>query len=149
MKKLLLFLVVFGSILASAATKNLVNADDNGTAIQGYDPVGFFTEHKPVKGDPKFYSFYKGARYYFASAENKKSFDADPAKYEPQFGGYCAYGTSRGKLVPVEIDAYQIVNGRLLMQKNKSVRDLFNEDTQGNLKQADERWPGLLEENGK
>ena len=126
-----------------------MKSDDKGTANKGYEPVAFFTEHKPVKGDPKFFSFYSGARYYFASAENKKAFDTDPAKYEPQFGGYCAYGTSRGKLIPVEIDAFQIVDGRLLMQKNKSVRDAFNEDTQGNLKLADEKWPGLVAENGK
>lgn len=149
MKKLLLLAVVFASIFASASGKRLVNIDDNGTAIQGYDPVGFFTEHHPVKGDPKFFSVHNGARYYFASAENKKTFDADPAKYEPQFGGYCAYGTSRGKLIPVEIDAFQVVDGRLLMQKNRSIRDAFNEDTQGNLKLADEKWPGLVEENGK
>jgi YHS domain-containing protein len=149
MKKLLLFAVVFASIFASAAGKRLVNVDDNGTAIQGYDPVGFFTAHNPVKGDPKFFSVYNGARYYFASAENKKTFDASPAKYEPQFGGYCAYGTSKGKLVPVEIDAFQVVDGRLLMQKNKDIRDSFNEDTKGNLKLADDKWPGLVEKNGK
>jgi len=149
MKKLFLFAVVFASIFASAATKHLVNLDDNGTAIQGYDPVGFFTEHRPVKGDPKFFSLYNGARYYFASAENKKTFDAEPAKYEPQFGGYCAYGTSKGKLVPVDIEAFQVVDGRLLMQYSKSVRDTFNEDTPGNLTKADENWPGLLDKNGK
>jgi len=149
MRKLFLVLLVFTSIFAAAAGKRLVNIDDNGTAIQGYDPVGFFTEHRPVKGDPKFFSLYNGARYYFASAADKTTFDAAPAKYEPQFGGYCAYGTSKGKLVPVDIEAFQIVDGRLLMQYSKNVRDTFNEDTKGNLNLADEKWPGLVDKNGK
>ena len=66
-----------------------------------------------------------------------------PAQYEPQFGGYCAYGASRGKTVPVKIEAWQIVNGRLLMQYDLDVKNEFNKDPQGTLKKADENWPGL------
>ena len=70
-------------------------------------------------------------------------FEKDPAKYEPQFGGYCAYGVAKGHLVPVKIDAFQIVNGRLLMQYDSAVRDTFNKDQSDNLATADKTWPTL------
>jgi len=70
-------------------------------------------------------------------------------KYEPQFGGYCAYGVSHDKLAPVEIDAFQIVDGKLYMQYSKSIRDSFNEDQKGNLGKAMQNWPGLVEKKGK
>src|SRR5690349_504822 len=74
--------------------KVLENVDKDGVAIQGYDPVAYFTQSKPVKGDAKFRSIYRGAVYQFASADDKSMFDAKPAKYAPQFGGYCAYAAS-------------------------------------------------------
>jgi YHS domain-containing protein len=134
---------------AWAADKMLLNLDDKGVAIQGYDPVAFFTVKAPVKGKMEFTSDFHGARYWFHSAKNKSQFDAEPAKYEPQFGGYCAYGVSRAALAPIQIDAWQIVDGRLLMQKNKGIRDDFNEDAAGNLKKADGNWPKLLEKKGR
>ena len=134
---------------AHAQSKTLLNLDKNGLAVQGYDPVAFFTDGKPVKGNPQFTSSLKGATYYFASAEHKAAFDKEPAKYEPQFGGYCAYGLSKNKLVPIEVDAFQIVNGRLLLQYDKGIRDKFNKDVPGNLKLADANWPGLVSAKGK
>jgi YHS domain-containing protein len=118
-------------------------------AIQGYDPVAFFTDHKPVKGSSQFQSDYQGAKYYFASAEHKAAFDKEPAKYEPQFGGYCAYGASRGKTVPIKIETWEIVNGRLLLQYDLNVKSKFDKDPQGTLRKADENWPGLVEQYGK
>src|SRR5262249_42223789 len=91
-----LFVVVLQlSLISSASAKQLTNLDSGGVAIQGYDPVAFFTDHMPVKGSQNFQSGYNGANYYFASAEHKALFDKEPAKYEPQFGGFCAYGASR------------------------------------------------------
>ncbi len=117
------------------------NLDKTGRALQGYDPVAFFTEGKPVKGQAEIYSTVNGANYFFANAANKAAFDKEPAKYEPQFGGFCAYGVSKGDLVKIEVDAFQIVDGRLLLQYDKSIRDKFNKDTNGNLKIADANWP--------
>ena len=130
-------------------TKNLLNVDKNGVALQGYDPVAFFTENKPVKGKTEFRSVYRGATYYFASAEDKARFDKEPAKHEPAYGGFCAYGVSRNKLVEVDPEAFQIVDGRLLLQYSKGVRNEFNKDTQGNLTKANANWPALVEKNGK
>ena len=148
----LTFIALLGLGLGSKAmaqSKTLLNVDKNGVAVQGYDPVGFFTDGKPVKGNAQFASSYKGATYQFSSAEHKAAFDKEPGKYEPQFGGYCAYGVSRNKTVPIEVDAFQIVGGRLLLQYDKGIRDKFNKDTAGNLKLADANWPGLVASKGK
>jgi YHS domain-containing protein len=149
MKKLLILIFALVLVTSAASAKQLLNLDRNGVAIQGYDPVAFFTDHKPVRGDAQFQSQYNGAKYYFASADHKALFDKEPAKYEPQFGGYCAYGVSHGDRAPIKIEAWQIVNGRLLMQYDLDVRDDFNKDTQGTLKKADNNWPGLVEKYGK
>ena len=150
MKKLILALIVAGLALpVFAQTKSLLNLDKSGVAIQGYDPVAFFTDKKPVKGEQKFLIKHGGAVYFFASKENKELFKADPAKYTPQFGGYCAYGVSRNKLVEIDVDAFQVVDGKLLLQYSKGVRDDFNEDAKGNLAKADANWPKLIEKKGK
>jgi YHS domain-containing protein len=150
MKKLLLLLLSVGLVLpALAQTKTLLNLDDSGVAIQGYDPVAFFTDNQPVKGTEQFVRRYHGAVYFFATKEHRDLFDKDPAKYEPAFGGYCAYGVSRKKLVEIDVNAFQIVNGRLLLQYSKGVRDNFNKDQNGNLAKADANWPALVEKKGK
>jgi YHS domain-containing protein len=149
MKKLLVALMVVAAVSTIAAAKDLQNLNSNGVAIQGYDPVAFFADNRPVKGNPQFQSDYHGAKYYFTSAEHKAAFDEKPAKYEPQFGGYCAYGASRGHKAPVKIEAWQIVDGRLLMQYDLDVKNDFNKDQQGNLRKADQNWPGLIDKYGK
>ncbi|HEX3797664.1 MAG TPA: YHS domain-containing (seleno)protein [Verrucomicrobiae bacterium] len=150
MKKLSLLFLVLGLVLpVFAQSKTLLNVDDSGVAIQGYDPVAFFTDNKPVMGKPEFVARYNGATYYFASKDHRDTFKANPAKYEPAFGGYCAYGVCHNKLVKVDINAFQIVDGRLLMQYSKDIREDFNKDAKSNLAKADSNWPVLLEKKGK
>jgi YHS domain-containing protein len=151
MKRVLLFLTVAMLVLPAFAqtNKTLLNLDKAGVAIQGYDPVAFFTDNKPVKGDQKFLVKRDGAIYFFASKEHKELFTKDPAKYEPVFGGYCAYGVSRNKLVEIDVDAFQIVDGKLLLQYSKGVRDDFNADQTGNLAKANANWPALVAKKGK
>ena len=149
MKKILsLLLGLLLTFSAAAQTKNLLNLDKSGVAIQGYDPVAFFTDQKPVKGKPELKSEHQGATYWFASAAHKEQFDKDPAKFEPAFGGYCAYGVARNKLVEVDVQAFQIVNDKLLLQYSKSVRTDFNKDVTGNLNKAKANWPTLVREKG-
>jgi len=69
--------------------------------------------------------------------------------YEPAFGGFCAFGVSRNKLVEIDPEAFQIVDGRLLLQYSKGVRSDFNKDAQGNLTRAKANWPALVERKGK
>lgn len=149
MKKLFVAAVLLTAISGIAAAKELHNLNRDGVAIQGYDPVAFFTDNRAVQGSSQFQSQYDGAKYYFASAEHKSAFDKEPGKYEPQFGGYCAYGASQGHPAPVKIEAWQIVNGRLLMQYDLGIKDKFNKDQQGNLRKADQNWPGIVEKYGK
>jgi YHS domain-containing protein len=144
---LLLFLSLATPLLAQPRT--LLNLDKTGLAIQGYDPVAFFTDRKPVKGKSEFAARHDRALYYFASQEHRDLFNGDPAKYEPSFGGYCAFGVSKGKLVEIDVDAFQIVDGRLLLQYSKGVRDDFNKDGKSNLAKAEANWPGLVEKKGK
>ena len=150
MKKLLLSLVIVAlSLPLLAQTKTLLNLDANGVAIQGYDPVAFFTDNKPVKGDPKILAKSDGAVYYFASTDHRDLFLKDPAKYEPVFGGYCAYGVCKDHLAEIDVNAFQIVDDKLFMQHSEGVRDKFNTDQKGNLAKANANWPGLVDKKGK
>lgn len=128
---------------AAKHPRTLQNTDDSGIAIQGYDPVGYFTESKPVRGDHRFRSTYRGATYLFASESNKATFDADPAKYEPQFGGYCAYAASINKVSPIDPQFWEVVNGRLVLQHNQKAWDLWHKDPAGSLVKADQNWPEI------
>jgi YHS domain-containing protein len=153
MKKLLSLVAVLS--LASAAFadqmpdhKVLVLKNRDGVAIQGYDPVAYFTDHKAVKGNPKIQSEHDGAKYHFASAEHKAMFDADPVKYAPAYGGYCGYAASIDRLSPISPEWFQIINGKLIFQHNKKAFDLFNKDLKGSVMKADQYWPGLVIRNG-
>ncbi|MEP6937256.1 MAG: YHS domain-containing (seleno)protein [Chthoniobacterales bacterium] len=141
-------LVCLAALSFSARAEPGPNIAKDGLALQGYDPVAFFTDGKPVLGKEEFHGSYHDATYRFASAEHQALFEKNPAKYEPQFGGYCAYGVSKGHLSPVKIDAFQIVNGRLLMQYDSEVKNAFNKDQHGNLDTADKNWPTLSAKGG-
>ncbi len=127
--------------------RRLVNVDANGLAVMGYDPVAYFKAGKPAVGLPEYETKVEGATYRFASAENKALFDREPSRYEPQFGGYCAYGAAVNVLAPISVEFFEIVNGRLLLQHNQEAWDLWHKDPEANLKQADANWPGLVETN--
>jgi YHS domain-containing protein len=152
----LIGLIVLGLIVAAAGAraaeppdKRLVNVDRKGVALKGYDPVAYFTAGKPTKGDKAIAASYRGAIYWFSSAQNKQAFEADPAKYEPEFGGYCAYGASVDKLFDIQPDLWSIVDGRLMLQNSRKALGLWEKDVPGNLAKADANWPGLVEKNGK
>ena len=135
----------------SAQAAELVNtAGASGIAVSGYDTVAFFTDKKPVNGDPSFSAKYQGATYIFASKEHKELFDASPEKYLPQCGGFCAFGVSVNALFPVDIvNTWQVREGKLYFNLNKSILKSFNKDFEGNVAKAEKNWPGLVEKNGK
>ena len=147
MKRFLPFAALF-ALAMTAGAQTLVNTDRSGLALQGYDPVSYFTDNAATEGSSDITSTSGGATYRFASAEHKQMFDADPAKYTPQFGGYCAYAVSRGDTASIDPEAFQIVDGRLLLQYSKSILATFNKDTSANLSKADANWPKLLAERG-
>ena len=150
MKRTHLFLAfALLAVITVSYSKSLENIDSHGVGIQGYDPVAYFTDAKPLKGTSQFQSKYEGVIYYFASADHQALFDASPAKYVPQFGGFCAYGVSKGSAVEIDPTAFQIVDGRLLLQYSHGILEKFNKDTVGNLKKADANWGALVEKKGK
>jgi YHS domain-containing protein len=115
----------------------------NGVAIRGYDPVAYFTDGKPTLGDSTLRASYDGATWYFATAAHRDAFQADPAKYAPQFGGYCAYGMSdeAGHKAPTQPDAWTIVDDKLYLNYNTKVRGLWSKDKQSRIEQANQNWP--------
>lgn len=115
----------------------------NGVAIRGYDPVAYFTQGKPVKGDASFTLDHGGARWHFSSDANRQLFQADPAKYAPAYGGYCAYGVASGYLVKIEPEAWTIRDGKLYLNYDVSVQKEWAKDPAGFIKKADVNWPGL------
>lgn len=124
--------------------KILVNVDDEGVALEGHDPVSYFTEHYPVRGRPEIYSTYNGATWRFASQEHRALFESDPAKYAPAYGGFCGYAASINKVSPVNIHIFQVLDGRLILQHTPEAYRLFNADLPGNTARADANWPGLV-----
>jgi len=129
--------------------KDLINADAaSRTGLQGYDPVAFFTDAKPAKGNPAITAEFDGVTYFFASEKHKTAFIKSPQKYLPAYGGYCAYGVSVNRLFPVEIDTWEIVDGRLILQFDQATKRKFAKAKMANLAKADSYWPGLVESKG-
>ena len=127
------------AVSAGAFAQN--NVDSSGLALQGYDPVAYFTDKQPVRGKPEFTARHEGATYRFASATNRDAFAAAPAKYAPQYGGYCAFGLASGYKAPVEPDAWTVVDGKLYLNYNRSVRSRWSTDIPGFIRKADANWP--------
>lgn len=128
----------------------VINADPHGKiALQGYDPVAFHTVNMAVKGSPSILSEYCGYKFAFASEENKAAFEEQSEEYLPAYGGYCAFGISIGVLFPVEIDTWEIIDGRLVLQYTTAVKQMFKEDRAENLRKADENWAKMEPEMAK
>jgi YHS domain-containing protein len=127
---------------AFAAQPPVFSAGDG--AINGYDPVAYFTQNQPVKGNAAHKSVHDGATFLFASAENKAAFDANPAKYAPQYGGYCAWAVSKGYTAKTDPDAWSIHNGMLYLNYNKAVRARWAVGKDKNIANADANWPKVL-----
>jgi YHS domain-containing protein len=118
--------LVAGVSLASVALADqtpdhivLILKTRDAVAVQGYDAVAHFTDHKALKGSPKFRSEDEGTTYFFATAEHKALFDANPAKYAPAYGGYCGYAASIDRLSPISPEWFQIIDGKPTLQHNK------------------------------
>ncbi|MEZ4772283.1 MAG: YHS domain-containing (seleno)protein [Bacteroidia bacterium] len=115
-------------------------------AIKGYDPVAYFTEAKPVKGSETYSFEWNGAIWRFSSAENLATFQANPEKYAPQYGGYCAYGVADGHKAPISPDAFTILDGKLYLNYNQQVQDRWNKDQKEYINTANEKWETVKKE---
>jgi YHS domain-containing protein len=110
--------------------------------LRGYDVVAMFTmPDKTLKGDAKFESKFQGAKYWFVSAENKALFDANPEKYTPLYGGFCAVAVTEGNLRPVQVWTHEITNGFLVVNHNAKAKGIWDRKSGKKLKKANENWP--------
>lgn len=124
--------------------KNAFFASRTDTAINGYDTVAYFTAGKPVKGLDTFVADWMGAKWKFSSAEHLALFKADPQKYAPQYGGYCAFGVAKGSLVKVEPEQFTVRDGKLYLNYDADVQAKWLKDPAGFIREADGRFQGLL-----
>lgn len=138
------FLVPLAAAVVVVSTASMALAGEifttNGVAINGYDAVAYFTDHRPVKGSDKFAASYQGATFYFASAAHRNAFASDPDHYAPQYGGYCAFGTAKGHKAPTEPQAFTVVNDKLYLNYNDAVATTFRKDLGGYIAKANENW---------
>ncbi len=128
------------SVFALASEAGEFN-EVNGVAIKGYDPVAFFKDNKPVRGKDDLRFQYKGSTFVFANADNRAAFAAEPEKYAPQYGGYCAFGTARGYKADIDPATFTVIDGRLYLNYNAQVQKEWAADRTRFIRQADERWP--------
>ena len=135
--------------VALAREKTLVNADSDGIVLHGYDPVAYFTRNAAMKGEAKYKASCHGGTYYFASDANRNLFKKDPAKYAPQYGGYCAVAVSMGQLEDADPKMFTIHNDKLLVQRNEKAHQMFLSNPDLLHQKADQQWPELVEKNGK
>ena len=125
------------------ASNFAVDMDKNGTALKGHDPVAYFTDGKPTMGSTDYTASADGATYYFASAGNRDQFLADPIKYTPEYGGYCALGVTRSMKITGDPKAWKIVADKLYINSSPNALVRWSEDIPGNIKKADEAWPAI------
>ena len=151
--RILIVIVIFIQMLAhqvtaqDAATKRKTSFNiEDGVAINGYDPVSYF-DGKPLEGTKSFQYTHQGVTYRFANQANMDKFKANPSKYEPAYGGWCAYAMgAKGEKVEVNPETYKITNGRLYLFYNaffnNTLKD-WNKDEKGLMKKADDNWKKL------
>ncbi len=139
-------------LIANANAQAVLRTKDfnleKGLAIQGYDPVAYFTQSKAVKGNKQFAASAEGVTYYFSTAANKELFVKDYKKYEPQYGGWCAYamGATNDK-VEIDPETFKILGGKLYLFYHSWVNNTlnkWNKDEAGLKSKADINWANIF-----
>ncbi len=127
----------------ATSTSNGLTAAGGPLAIHGYDAVSYHNDGAPRRGLAKHSTLWEGAVYRFASAENLRMFKKQPAKFAPQFGGFCAYGTSVGKKFDGDPEVYRIVGGKLYFNLNPDIKTTWEKDLAKNIEKAEGNWPKI------
>jgi hypothetical protein len=133
-------LIVLSSLVPATSALAGEVFTPGGVAIHGYDPVAYFTEGKPVKGDVSFQAQHQGAIFHFATLKNRDTFLGDPARYAPQYGGFCAYAAANGYKATTEPENFTIVKDRLYLNYNDSVERKWRRKTDAFIRDADQKW---------
>lgn len=147
-----IMLFITSSVVGQAdKRKSQFNLSNNGLAIQGYDAVAYYLDHKAIKGNPALSLHFEGITYYFSSQQHKDAFRAAPSKFEPQFGGWCAYAMgSSGEKVDIDPETFKIVNGKLYLFYNRYFNNTlktWNKDEARLLNKANENWTKTYDKN--
>jgi YHS domain-containing protein len=124
------------SLSTTLVAAQALNTDKSGVAVSGYDPVAYFSQTTALKGSAQITATHGGATYYFSSTANRDTFLANPDKYAPVYGGYCAYGVAKGHKVSIDPEAFRVVDGKLYLNHDKSVQEKWLADIPGNIAQA-------------
>ena len=134
-------------VIASALLVANVRAGEfyekGGTALLGHDAVAYFKDGKPVKGVTEYKAEYKGSVFVFASEAHRAAFVADPARYAPQYGGYCAFGVAGGYKAATDPAAFSVVDGKLYLNYNRDVQKQWSADIPGFILKAEGKWPAV------
>ena len=141
-RRIVLSMLAASAALPALAAPAVFSTDE--FAINGYDPVAYFTQDMPVKGQLDYAYNWNDTVWLFSNPENLALFEADPEAYAPQFGGYCAYALSKGSLAPTVPEAWTIVDGKLYLNFSLRARELWSEDIPGNISLAEGYWPDIL-----
>ncbi|MFQ5937326.1 MAG: YHS domain-containing (seleno)protein [Acidiferrobacterales bacterium] len=120
--------------------QKMINTGPDNVVIKGYDTVAYFTEGRAMKGNSEFAYSWRDAEWHFANARHRDLFVTDPQRYAPQFGGFCANGMSKGKVVAADPEAWTIIDGKLYIKFNKGARDRWRQDKTAKIKKANENW---------
>ena len=142
-------IVVLAEQSTKAAPKARVNVDRSGVILKGYDAVAYFTQHQAVKGNPAIQTKFEGATYYFASEADKVAFNQNPTKYVPQYGGFCAYHLSKGKLKDSDPTAFITYKGKLYICSSADTAKEFRSNIDQNIRKADDYWVPLSRSRGE
>lgn len=135
-------LMVPGAAVAGSPVEE-VNRNSDGIAVHGYDVVAYFKDSKPVKGLATFEYAWMGTKWRFGSQENRDAFAASPAKYAPQFGGYCAWAVGHNYTADTDPEAWRIVDGKLYLNYNLSIQKKWELDRSKWIDEGHRNWPGL------
>lgn len=135
--------IIFALATSAFAAGPEVNVTSTDLALRGVDPVSYFTEGKPMEGNFGITVVHEGAVYRFASEANKMAFEKDPAKYVPQFGGYCAFAAAMGKKFDGDPNVWKVVDNKLYLNVAPAVAEKWNADQANLIKQANEVWPTI------
>lgn len=140
---LLAIMVLVASVVSASAFVEEFSHSTPG--ISGYDPVAYFTEGKPERGSGYHVTVVDGVTYVFANAEHRKMFEANPQKYLPAYGGYCAYGMAVGKKFVADPEVWKIVQGKLYLNLDKGIQQKWDKDIPNYIKKADANWIEIKE----
>jgi len=140
-KSLKTLALVSGMLVSSFSFATVTTStNDNDVILSGYDAVSYFTKAAPTQGVSSISSVYNGAIYHFASEANRDLFKADPAKYAPQYGGFCAFGTSISQKIAVNPKIYEVIDGKLFVQSGAKALELFQPEKASKITTANKNW---------